>query len=156
MSWFLDLQENLHPAGFFLKIKILLKGSASDADVSTGTVLGSEFGIQHPICKTNLSKDRGKKRGDRPLLSLKYSSRSSFVLYCPVLWLLNLLSSKEREWIINEQKGNSRNFALSVKICWREISRIIHATRTASKNNWIYLSLCWVTMYSNFQAPPRS
>lgn len=39
-SSFLDLQETVHPAGFFLKLKILLKGGASDEDVGTGTLFG--------------------------------------------------------------------------------------------------------------------
>lgn len=42
MSWFLDFQENLHPAGFYLKIKILLKSDASDEDVGTGSIIVSE------------------------------------------------------------------------------------------------------------------
>lgn len=34
------VQENLHPAGFFLKVKILLKSGASDEEVNSGiTVL---------------------------------------------------------------------------------------------------------------------
>lgn len=30
------MQENLHPAGFFLKVKILLKSGASDEDINSG------------------------------------------------------------------------------------------------------------------------
>lgn len=42
---FFPMQENLHPAGFFLKVKILLKSGASDEDISSGsTVLYSCHG----------------------------------------------------------------------------------------------------------------
>lgn len=36
---FFPMQENLHPAGFFLKVKILLKSGASDEDISSGSTV---------------------------------------------------------------------------------------------------------------------
>lgn len=36
-------EENLHPAGFFLKVKILLKSGASDEGISSGNQLALIF-----------------------------------------------------------------------------------------------------------------
>lgn len=39
------VQENLHPAGFFLKVKILLKSGASDEDINSGITALPRFYI---------------------------------------------------------------------------------------------------------------
>lgn len=48
---FFIVQENLHPAGFFLKVKILLKSGASDEDINSGITtlprFHSEFILIH-------------------------------------------------------------------------------------------------------------
>lgn len=64
---FFIVQENLHPAGFFLKVKILLKSGASDEEINSGiTVLcmfHSKVILLH-IQEDSLSSalERGKKK----------------------------------------------------------------------------------------------